>query len=245
MADNVVYRDQGDSPTRSEALGRNEALSRRSKISWPSVFAGALVAIGIQLLLALLGMGIGASTINPQEEANPMAGLGTGALIWWIASFLLSLFAGGWVAGRMTGTVNSFNDMLHGVLTWVVFVLINLWLLTSAAGGLIRSASGVLGSTISMVGQGAAMNAPEIQSRVEREIDQRGIDSGYVQSRIEEAKERLPEVEARAREIGDDVARGVTKAGLYGFVGLLIGAVVAGFGAHVGRRSYDAFSDKV
>lgn len=209
------------------------------QISWPAIFAGALVAVGIQLLLALLGIGIGAGAIDPKEEQNPMAGVGTGALIWWIASFLLALFFGGWVAGRLTGTRNKFNDSVHGVLTWVVFVLLNLWLLTSAAGSLIRSASGVLGSTVSMLGQGAAMNAPELGNRIEAEAASRGIDGGDVQHTIDSLQARMPEYKAKAREVGDDVAEGVSKGGIYGFIGLLIGAIVASLGAIVGRRSYD------
>lgn len=210
------------------------------QISWPAIFAGALVAIGIQLLLALLGLGIGAGSIDPQEEQNPMAGVGTGALIWWIVSFLLSLFAGGWVAGRLTGTRNKFNDSVHGVLTWVVFVMLNLWLLTSAAGGLIRSASGVLGSTVSMLGQGAAANAPELANKVENEAARRGIDGSDVQNTVDSLQARMPEYKEKARAVGDDVAKGVSKGGIFGFIGLLIGAIVASVGAVIGRRSYDS-----
>ncbi|HVG16800.1 MAG TPA: hypothetical protein VM935_17650 [Chitinophagaceae bacterium] len=209
------------------------------QISWPAIFAGALIAIGIQLLLALLGIGIGAGSVDPQEEQNPMAGIGTGALIWWIISFLLSLFSGGWVAGRLTGTRNKFNDSVHGVLTWVVFVLLNLWLLTSAAGSLIRSASGVLGSTVSMLGQGAAMNAPELGNKIGAEADKRGIDQGDVQNTVDSLQSKIPEIKAKAREVGDDVAKGVSKGGIYGFIGLLIGAIVASLGAVIGRRSYE------
>ncbi len=207
---------------------------RVKQISWPAIFAGALVAIGIQLLLALLGIGIGAGSIDPNEEQNPMAGVGTGALIWWIVSFLLALFAGGWVAGRLTGTRNKFNDSVHGVLTWVVFVLLNLWLLTSAAGSLIRSASGVLGSTVSMLGQGAAMNAPQLENEIDRRVDR-----SDVQNTVDSLQSRLPEYKAKARAVGDDVAKGVSKGGIFGFLGLLIGAIVASIGAVIGRRSYD------
>lgn len=217
----------------------SEGVSRKNKISWPAILAGALIALGLQLLLALLGMGIGAGTIDPADETNPMAGLGTGALVWWAASFLISLFAGGCVAGRLTGTVNRFNDMLHGVLTWIVFVVINLWLFTSAAGTLIQAASGVLGNTISMVGRGMAMNAPEIQNIVQQELDERGINSTDVKTVVEDVRQQLPEARAKAREIGGDVAEGVSKAGISGFISLLLGAVVAGFGAVRGRRSYD------
>lgn len=209
------------------------AVSRR-RISLPSVFAGALVALGVQLLLALLGMGIGMGTVDPQQEQNPMAGLGTGALIWWIVSFLISLFSGGWVAGRLSATANRFDNSLHGVLTWIVFVILNLYLLGTAAGGILRGASGVLGNTMQIVGQGAAMNAPQIQNRVQQELNQRGIDQSDVQGKLNELEARKPELEAKARAVGDDVASALSKAGIFGFIGLLIGAIVAAIAARFG-----------
>ncbi|MCK8494731.1 hypothetical protein M0L20_22875 [Spirosoma sp. RP8] len=61
----------------STAYGRSSFVKR---ISWSAVFAGVLVAIVSQLLLSLLGLGIGLSTIDPETEQNPTAGLGTGEL---------------------------------------------------------------------------------------------------------------------------------------------------------------------
>lgn len=52
------------------------------RISWAAIFGGALIALGIQLLLSLLGLGIGMGTIDPLQARSPMDGLGTGALIW-------------------------------------------------------------------------------------------------------------------------------------------------------------------
>ena len=57
------------------AYGRTNFMKR---ISWSAVFAGVLVAIVSQMLLTLLGLGIGLSTVDPVSEQNPTAGLGTG-----------------------------------------------------------------------------------------------------------------------------------------------------------------------
>ncbi len=66
------------------------------------------MALIVQLWLSLLGLGIGLGTIDPTEEANPLRGLGTGAIVWWAISMLLSLFADGYVAGRLArGPVRS------------------------------------------------------------------------------------------------------------------------------------------
>lgn len=92
-------------------------LNFMKRISWSAVFAGVLVAIVVQMLLTLLGLGIGLGTIDPLEERSPMAGLGTGSAIWYIISSLLSLFVGGWIAGRLASAPRLFDGVIHGVLT--------------------------------------------------------------------------------------------------------------------------------
>ena len=61
------------------AISRFDGLKR---ISWSAVFAGVLVAIVTQMLLTLLGLGIGLGTVDPLQERNPVAGLGIGSAIW-------------------------------------------------------------------------------------------------------------------------------------------------------------------
>ncbi|MBC7945641.1 MAG: hypothetical protein H7X91_10355 [Burkholderiales bacterium] len=51
------------------------------RISWAAVFAGVILAMVIQLLLSLLGTGIGMSTVDPLQGETPGAsalGLGAG-----------------------------------------------------------------------------------------------------------------------------------------------------------------------
>ena len=87
------------------------------RISRSAVFAGVLVAIVTQMLLTLLGIGIGLGTLDTVEERNPAQGLGTGSAIWYIVSSLISLFLGGWVAGRLASAPHLFDGIIHGVLT--------------------------------------------------------------------------------------------------------------------------------
>ena len=52
-------------------------------ISWGSIFAGMVIAVVIQLLLGLVGTGIGLSTLDPMRYSSPDASsLGLGAGIW-------------------------------------------------------------------------------------------------------------------------------------------------------------------
>ena len=69
-------------------------------------FAGVVVALVTQLILNLLGIGIGASTLDPTAGAaeNPTAtGFSIGAGIWWAVSGILASLAGGYAAGRLAG----------------------------------------------------------------------------------------------------------------------------------------------
>lgn len=151
------------------------------RISWGAVFAGVVITLVVQLLLGILGLGIGANSINPLQEQNPAAGLGMGAAIWFLISSVLALFAGGWVAGRLAGMPHRVDSFLHGVLTWGLTTLVTFYLLTTTVGGLISGAAGVLGQGLSLVGQGVAAASPAVAGAVTNELKQRGVDLSSIQ----------------------------------------------------------------
>lgn len=155
------------------AYGRNTILKR---IAWSAVFAGVLVAIVSQLLLTLLGVGIGLSTVDPVSEQNPTAGLGTGSAIWYIISSLLSLFAGGWMAGRLSSAPRRFDGILHGVLTWCLATLLTIYFLTTTIGSLIGGASRLVGGLVRTAGSAVAAAAPGIGNAVQGQLKEQGID---------------------------------------------------------------------
>ena len=134
-------------PERGRAAAYPAEYSTRSRIHWGAIIAGALIAVAIAFALNLLGLGIGLATINPATESDPFAGIGTGAVIWYIISTLLALFAGGYVAARMAGFPKKSTSALHGLLAWALFTFLSLYLLNSAVG----MAFNVVGSTLSTV----------------------------------------------------------------------------------------------
>src|SRR5436189_1106352 len=81
------------------------------RISWGAIIAGVVVALVVQMVFSLLGMGIGMGAIDPMDT-NPVQGLGIGALVWWVASMLISLFTGGYVAGRLAGMPRNEEGIL-------------------------------------------------------------------------------------------------------------------------------------
>lgn len=145
------------------------------RISWAAIFAGMVVTLVVELVLSLLGIGIGASTIDPLQQQNPMSGIGLGAGIWFLIGTLLALFAGGWTAGRLAGIPRSLDSALHGVVTWGLATLFTFYLLTSTVGSLIGGATQLLGQGASLLGRGAAAAAPMVGNAIRGELKEQGI----------------------------------------------------------------------
>jgi hypothetical protein len=144
------------------AVATTEAIKR---MSWGAVLAGAVVALGVQLLLSLLGLGIGLATVDPAAGDTPDAasfGIATG--IFYAIVTLLSLFAGGWVAGRLAGMPVRTDGLLHGLVTWSVAMLVLLYVVTTSVGAVLSGTLGMVGNALQAAGQGvqaAAGAAPQ------------------------------------------------------------------------------------
>jgi len=216
----------------------NVAPNYTRRISWGAIIAGLIVALVTQILLAMLGVAIGAATIDPIQEQRPLEGLGTGAAIWWVVSSLISLFLGGCVAGRLAGVPRKGDGALHGIIMWGTATLITLLLAGTALGGLFGGAFGALK-------QGASQGAPpQLSEQIKGALQQSGVDTDRVQQqaqqKIDQAKQKAqnaaqtgqldPQTEQQVRETGQKVASGTSKAALWGFVGLLLGALMAAWG---------------
>lgn len=134
------------------------------------------MAVVTQMLLTLLGIGVGLGTIDPVQEQNPTAGLGIGTAIWYIVSSLLSLFVGGWVAGRLASTPRLFDGVIHGVLTWSLVTLFTVYLLTTAIGKIIGGAGSLVSGIVSTAGSGIAAAAPGLADKAQDQLRKNGVD---------------------------------------------------------------------
>ncbi|MGI4742418.1 MAG: hypothetical protein ACRYG7_45250 [Janthinobacterium lividum] len=151
-------------------------LAAGKRISWGAIFAGALLAIVLQLALSLLGLGIGLGTIDPLTEQNPMAGIGIGAALWWMVTLLGSLYLGATVASRLAGMPRPTDGLLHGLLTWAVVTMLTFYLLTTAVGRIIGGVTGVAGRALSGVGSGLEAVAPGAGDAIKGELKEQGVD---------------------------------------------------------------------
>ena len=199
-----------------------------ARISWGAVFAGAIIALATQIVLALIGMAIGLATLNPGTGDSPSGtALGTGAAIWLVVSSLISLFIGGYIAARLAGR---FNGWLHGLITWGTLTLLTLMLLTTAAGQLIGAASGLTNFAVSNSDKTSRLPAA-LQQPIEQLKSQASQTADQAQSTDSQTRE------AEARDAGQKAAKGgAVGTGAAAFA-MILGAIAAALGGRTGERN--------
>ena len=128
------------SPLRAEGM----------RVSWGGIWGGVLVALGLLLLLAALGLAVGVSVLDPgQSEAETFS---TGAGVWAAFSLLLALFVGGMVSTTTGVIFDRTTGFFEGALVWVVSVLLMGYLATSGIGMLAGGAFRIIGGATQAIG---------------------------------------------------------------------------------------------
>ncbi|KAF3996377.1 hypothetical protein HAV38_19110 [Glaciimonas immobilis] len=135
-----------------------------SGVSWAAIFAGAVAAAALSLVLFILGTGLGLSSVSPWSyNAAP---LGKATIIWLAFTQLAAAGIGGYMAGRLRikwASVHStevyFRDTAHGLLTWAVATLLTAAFLTSAVSAITSGAVQVGGAAVAAVGATAGASA--------------------------------------------------------------------------------------
>ena len=84
------------------------------RVSWASIFSGAVVGLAVSVALTMLGVAGG--LLGPERNAE--IGIASGTT--WAMMAVLSLFVAGWTSGRLCGLRRSFEGALHGFITWAV-----------------------------------------------------------------------------------------------------------------------------
>ncbi len=215
-----------------EAVVPDDRLTHlRNRVSWGAILAGVAAALVVQLLLNILGVGIGASSLDAANTGdNPSAsGFSLTAGIWWTLSGIVASFAGGVVAGRLCGTSDNNTAHWHGLVSWCAATLVIFYLLTSAVGGIIGGTFNALGSTVGAAGKGAASavsgiaqntNGDALQGQIQRLVNPNGAQSAqdnivaYMRASISgdqagaaAARDRAVDSLAKTANISPDEAR--------------------------------------
>ena len=134
----------------------------KDRISWGSVFGGVMTVLAISVLLSILNSSIGLFMLDPLSE-HPASGIGTAVGIGSAVILIVSMAAGGFVAGKLAG----MDGMIHGFLVWAttlivaailgIFLAVGAAKMTANALGAVSSVTGnVLSGAGSIVGNGVS-----------------------------------------------------------------------------------------
>lgn len=147
--------------------------ARLKRVSWGAILAGAAFAAVLQLWFNLVGLAIGLAAFEPLAEG--FTALGVGAVIWLVATTVISLFCGGLLAGRLTGSPSMLDRALHGVCTWSIATLFGMWIISSgvskAIAGTADLAGGIAGAAAPAMAPASERLAERAQGALPQEIE--------------------------------------------------------------------------
>lgn len=132
-----------------------------SAVAWGAVFAGAVVAAGLSLLLMVGGAGLGFVAMSPWEaEGAPAVAIGIGAIIWLFVTQIIAYGVAGYLTGRLRKSwapgysdETYFRDSAHGLIVWALSALISAFVVGSAMTSIATGAAKAAGQTLSGAGQ--------------------------------------------------------------------------------------------
>ena len=195
-------------------------------MSWGAVVAGTLLALALQFMLGLLGLGIGLSTVDATTSGGtPSASAFASASgLWTIAVVLIGLFFGAYTAGRLAGSPTRTDGALHGIVTWATSTLVVLYLLTSGASAVVGGAFGALGGSIQSLASAASSLTPQsvdvLPEPLKSEAQQ------LLQKGANQAQQTAGEVQDQAQQAADQAKQATGKQDL----SAAISTIVAGLG---------------
>jgi hypothetical protein len=206
------------------------------RISWGAVFAGTAVGLVFQLWLAMFGVAIGASTIDPLKEAHPMSGIGTGSAVWLVITIIAASFVGGWVTGKLAGIPRRTESALHGATSWAIATMASFLMITTVFGALMAGTAAVASGTLKAAGQAAntagQAGGPGMVNQAANTVRQGG------QQLMNQGQQAIQSGQAQqqARQVGQQATK-VAAGTSWGIVALMFLGLCAGVGGAIAGAS--------
>jgi len=92
--------------------------------SWSAVFVGVIAALVFQVLLVMIGFGVGLLTVDvPTADAAPKV-VSWAVFTWWAVSGVISAFVGGWTAASFSESFTPEGRGAHALIAWALATLI-------------------------------------------------------------------------------------------------------------------------
>jgi hypothetical protein len=118
-----------------------ELMLRRERVSWPAIFAGTFIALGIEATFGLLGLAI----LHPSLL---LGRLGPAAGIWLVVLSVFALYFGGRAARRLSGASSRAIGMYHGLATFGLSIFAALLIASMLAGSVVTTVQSGLASML-------------------------------------------------------------------------------------------------
>lgn len=173
-----------------------------SHIKWSAVFAGLVVGMAAQMTFTLLGLAIGAWSVD-FHDPQATQGISTGTIIYSAVSLLVSAFIGGFVTARLAGSYLRSDGLFHGVVVWGLTCVLSAFLATTAMASLAGGIFSMFGTALQGLGQGAAGAAALVTERAPGEPNL----LGNLRTEIESALQATGKPELQPGEISRDANR--------------------------------------
>ncbi|MFL9922247.1 YrzE family protein [Paraburkholderia fungorum] len=202
------------------------------RVSWGAIFAGVILSLIVYLVLSVLGTAIGATLLSPLSQPDPMRAFGFGSGVWMIATTVVAVFTGSYLAGRCAPVLG----WLHGLLAWAVMILFVVYGMASLVGGAVSVAGNVAtaGATVGAAQSQVPGGNPMVDS-VKQQVQ------GMVASAASVASS--PQAEQNARQTADTAARAVARATWFSFAALVVGAIIALGSSSLGFRHQPLYEE--
>jgi hypothetical protein len=110
--------------------------------TWSAVLAGVFASLVIQILLTMLGFGIGLLAIDVPTAQSAPAGAGWAAFVWWAVSGIIAAFVGGAVAAANSPDQTGLGRVGHALAAWSVATVV----VVAAAARVPASATSLAGN---------------------------------------------------------------------------------------------------
>jgi hypothetical protein len=136
-------------------------------MTWGPIFGGAAAAIGVTLILLLLGSGVGLTMVSPWSgQSSSLGTVGVTAAIWLVVVQWLSSGLGGYITGRLRtkwAAVHTdevfFRDTAHGFISWALATIFVAGFLASSLTSLAGAGAQAVGSAATAAGTAASSTA--------------------------------------------------------------------------------------
>jgi hypothetical protein len=92
--------------------------------AWSPVLAGVFASLVVQILLTMLGFGIGLLAIDVPTAQSAPAATGWAAFVWWAVTGIIAAFAGGAVAAVNSPDQSDLGRIGHALAAWAVATVV-------------------------------------------------------------------------------------------------------------------------